>query len=412
MSRREERHPGAGSPPRAAPVEDAAPRKVSGGGVIRVLAVDHTAAVPTFRKKFDALAALPDVDLTVLAPRRWIEGGSVVTPPSGGIGYDILTGNVVFPGYENRGFYTTGVVGAVARARPHVLDLYEEAYSLFFLQCAVAAKIFAPKAKIVFHASDSLSWDYRYPYRPSALYATIERYAHRVSDCAITINDVAAEILRSKGFDRPIRRGFHGVDENEFRPEDESPLIERLGLSGPVVGYLGRLMRPKGVHVLIDAVSRLSPVPDLLIVGSGEEEGALKALARERGVGGAVHFVPHVRHEEVPPYLNALDVMVLPSIRTPKFNEPFGRVLVEAMSCGVPVIGTTCGSMELVLGDAGIIVPEDDAEALAGSIKEVLGDDVLRSELSRRGRERALSHYTWPAFADAVHEAYIEVLGS
>jgi glycosyltransferase involved in cell wall biosynthesis len=386
-------------------------RPRSDGRPIRVLAVDHTAGVGPFRKKFEALAAYPDVDLTVLAPARWIELHAVVEPPRSGRGYDIATGRVGFPGYANRGFYWTGLAGAIAGARPDILDLYEEPFSLFFLQCAILGRLLAPRARIVFHTSDSLSWDYRYPYRPSWLYAAIQRYAHRVSDLAFTINEVSGEILRSKGYDRPIRQLFHGIDPEEFKPSCAAVLRRELGLEGPVVGYVGRLTRWKGVHVLIDAVATLDPPPALLILGSGEERDALETRAGERGIAATTRFVSGVPHGDVPPYLNAIDIMVLPSIRSQWSNESFGRVLVEAMACAVPVVGTTCGSMDLVLGDAGVIVPEGDPGALASELGRLLANEPARRALADRGRRRALERYTWTRFAEIVRDTYFELVG-
>jgi len=379
---------------------------------IRVLAVDHTVGVAPFRKKFEALAARDDVELTVLAPERWIENYRVVEAPAEGDGFSVLRGRVIFPGYNNRAFFVSGLAGAIRATRPDILDLYEEAFSLFFLQAAVLGRLLAPGARIAFHASDSLSWGNRYPYRPSWLYATIQRYAHRVATAAFTINEVAGEILRSKGFRRPIVRAFHGVDESEFRPLDASELRSRLGLGGPIVGYVGRLIRKKGVNVLVEAAARMDPRPSLLIVGDGEERDALVAQARELGIEETTRFLPAVPHEEVPLYLSAMDVMVLPSIRSRDFNEPFGRVLVEAMACGVPVVGTTCGSMGLVLGDAGLLVPDGDAAAIAEAVASLVEDPGRRAELSRLGRERVIERYTWRRFAEIIREGYETILRS
>jgi len=378
---------------------------------VRVLAVDHTAGVSTFRKKFDPIAGSDVVDLAVLAPQNWIESGAPVAAPTSVNGYALYTGRTIFPGYENRGFFVTGLARALREWRPDVLDLYEEPFSLFCLQATSLSLALAPDAKTIFHTSDSLSWEYRYPYRPSFLYASIQRLTHARADCAVTINETAAEILRSKGFEKPIRRGFHGVDEDEFRPRDATDLRGELGVAGPVVGYVGRLMPAKGVHVLIEAFAALDGTPWLLIVGTGDERDTLERLAADLDVRERVVFAGNVAHSEVPRYLSAMDLMVLPSLKTKRFNEPFGRVLVEAMACGVPVIGTTCGSIDLVVGDAGIIVPENEVGTLAAKIELVLGNHALREGLSRAGRERVLERYTWTRFGEMMLGIYAELQG-
>ena len=202
---------------------------------IRVLAVDHTLGVAPFRKKFEAIAAYEDVDLTVLAPAVWMENYHSIVPPETGHGYAIRTGRVIFPGYNNRAFFITGLAESIRAVRPHIVDLYEEAFSLFLLQTGMLARVLAPDAKIIFHSSDSLSWDNRYPYRPSWMYAAVQQYSHRVGHYAFTINEIAGEILRSKGYTGPITRVFHGIDENEFSPMDASALRPE---SDPVSGGL------------------------------------------------------------------------------------------------------------------------------------------------------------------------------
>jgi len=203
---------------------------------------------------------------------------------------------------------------------------------------------------------------------------------------------------------------MNGIDEEEFRPMDATDLRGELGLTGPVVGYVGRLTYKKGVDVLVRAVAGLPDPPQLLIIGDGEEKRNLEELAERSGIGGSTRFITGVAHEQVPLYLSAFDVMVLPSIKSSKFNEPFGRVLVEAMACGVPVIGTTCGSMGLVLGEAGLIVQDNDVEALRDRLGALLSDPGLMHELSKRGRKRALDVYTWPRFAELIHQGYLDVL--
>ncbi len=380
------------------------------GERIRVLAIDHTAGVAPFRKKFEAIASHDDVELTVLAPAVWHENYQPVSPPPTGRGYDIRTGRVVFSGYNNRAFFVTGLAGAIRAVRPHILDIYNEAYSVFLAQATALSSVLAPGARLIFHSSDSLSHDGWYPYRPCWVYAAIQRRAHRIGRYAFTINDVAGEILRSKGFRGPITRVFHGIDESEFHPMDDDPVRAKLGLRGPVVGYVGKLSHKKGIDVLIRAVAKLPDPPRLIILGDGDERERLERLARESGIADTTHFVPGVPHEQVPQYLNALDVMVLPTVRSTTCNETFGRVLVEAMACGIPVIGTACGSMGLVLGDAGLIVPDGDVEALSSQLGEILSNSGLMDELSRRGRRRAHDLYTWPRFAELIHQGYLEVM--
>ena len=89
-----------------------------------------------------------------------------------------------------------------------------------------------------------------------------------------------------------------------------------------------------------------------------------------------------------------LDVLVLPSLTRANWKEQFGRVLVEAMACGTPPLGSSSGEIPNVIGDAGLVFPEGDASALAESLQRLMDDTNLREALSRRGPVRVNAHFT------------------
>jgi glycosyltransferase involved in cell wall biosynthesis len=113
-----------------------------------------------------------------------------------------------------------------------------------------------------------------------------------------------------------------------------------------------------------------------------------------------VRLLPALAYAEVPRFLSSLDVLVLPSVTIlPHHREQFGRVLVEAMASGVPVIGSSSGAIPEVIGDAGLIVPERDPQALGAALRQVLGDTQLRQMLIERGRQRVGQRFAWPMVA-------------
>jgi glycosyltransferase involved in cell wall biosynthesis len=92
------------------------------------------------------------------------------------------------------------------------------------------------------------------------------------------------------------------------------------------------------------------------------------------------------------------------------WKEQFGRVLVEAMASGVPVIGSDSGAIPGVIGDAGLVVPEGDVAALHGALCRLRDDPHLRRELAQRGRQRALAHFTHQQIAAATVEVYRQMM--
>ena len=115
---------------------------------------------------------------------------------------------------------------------------------------------------------------------------------------------------------------------------------------------------------------------------------------------------------KIPAFLHEMDVVVVPSRTRPNWKEQFGRVIVEAMSCGVPVVGSDSGEIPNVIGDAGLTFAEGDVAALAMQLGKLLNDPSLRSGLSEAGRQRVLALYTQRQIAAQTVELYREVIGT
>ncbi len=373
---------------------------------MRVLIIDHTGGIETFRERYRILATYPDVELTVLAPETWIENQRLVRAGTESHGYRILTGRAGFRGYENRGFFYTGLTAAIRKARPDVLHLIEEPFSLIALQSALLCKSICPKAKIIFYSFDNLHMGFRYPYRPSWGYGLIQRAVHRLSDCgAVSCRD-AREILLSRGFTKPIRYLPFGIDPDLFSKRDASSRRAALGLRSFVIGFAGRLIPAKGVDILLEALARLRTDWSFLVVGGGPEAASIEDFARSRGWENRLRIERNVSHADVPDAMNLMDVLVLPSRTTPKWKEQFGRVLIEAMGCAIPVVGSDSGAIPEVIGDGGIIVPEGNAEELAQALGDLQQDPRKRAKLGSAGRTRVLNHFTWQRVAELYKTIY------
>lgn len=186
----------------------------------------------------------------------------------------------------------------------------------------------------------------------------------------------------------------------------------RGGEEGEVftIAYAGRFVPEKGVDVLIRAASMLRGDFQLKLLGSGPREKYLRQLADECRVGSRLTIASWMPSLEFPNFLRTVDVLVLPSVTQPHWKEQFGRVLVEAMACGVPVVGSTCGEIPNVVGDAGLIAPEGNAEALADALQKLQNGSALRSELSHKGRERVLAHFTQKHVAEETVRVYRDMM--
>ncbi len=215
-----------------------------------------------------------------------------------------------------------------------------------------------------------------------------------------------AENLRSRPpyNKRPMRTIPLGIDTEVFHPDADARqgVFRKLGWTDdgpPVVGYLGRFVPEKGLDLLTRVLDRLKPGTwRALLVGAGSMEGSLRTWAARHGESVA-RVVTGVKHDEVPPYLNAMDLLTAPSQTRPNWKEQLGRMLLEAMASGVPVLASDSGEIPYVVADAGRIVPEADDEAWVNALAEFLDSPDQRAEFARRGLERAHDTYAWPRIA-------------
>lgn len=216
-----------------------------------------------------------------------------------------------------------------------------------------------------------------------------------------------------------IRVVLGGVDLARFRPMDRDEARAGLGLTGgPIVVTAGRLTHKKGIDVLLRALPELRaahPGLTCVVIGRGQEEPALRALALSAGVDGAVRFPGNVSHDDLPRYLAAADVYVQPSRGSIQADlgtvdvETMGRAACEAAACGRPAVVTRTGGLpDVVLdGETGLVVPEEDPTALAQAIRRILGDDALRARLARAAGERARASYGWDTVVRQTEEALL-----
>ncbi|MEO0073267.1 MAG: glycosyltransferase family 4 protein [candidate division WOR-3 bacterium] len=227
---------------------------------------------------------------------------------------------------------------------------------------------------------------------------------------------LAARIVESRAALEFTRRLFPGeyrlippgVDIERFSPTVE-PLSELCGMR-PVVLFVGRLDRRKGLAVLLEAMGRLRkrlPSARLVVVGTGPLEQECRLLVRKLGLEQAVLMAGFVPVELLPQYYASADVYCSPALG----GEAFGLVLLEAMASGVPVIASDiAGYNEVVVpGETGLLFPAGDAAALADALAVLLQDESRRQRMRQACRQRA-EQFSWQTVARRIEELYLELL--
>ena len=367
--------------------------------------LSRACAVGAYQRKLEEIAAHPDIDLTVVVPPEWRdERGVSPLERAYTKGYALVVEPIAFNGNYHLHFYPK-LAHRFAEVKPEVVHIDEEPYNLAAWQALKLAR--HQGAKTLFFSWQNLNR--RYPFPFSAMEAEVLRRA----DYALCGNHGSQTVWRAKGYKGPVSVfPQFGVDPHLFSPSPERKnAAQGRGSGGGVftVAFAGRFVPEKGAHLLIKAATQLDKNVHLTLVGSGPQKSALEQLAAESGLKERVIFNSWIPSTEFPQFLHSIDALVLPSVGQKNWREQFGRVLVESMACGVPVVGSTCGEIPNVIGDAGLVVSENDVPALAEAIRRLRDDDALRAELSRKGRERALLHFTHKHIAEATVRVYREM---
>ena len=267
---------------------------------------------------------------------------------------------------------------------------------------------FTPKEMpLVFYTFQNITKWYPPPF------SWMEQYSIQRCDGWLAAGRLVQDAMMGRGFERkPHRIMPLGVDVDRFRPDALARNRIRTNLSWssgspPVVGYMGRFVPEKGLDLLMEVLDRIQSPWRALFVGAGPMEQRLREWASQ--YGDRVKVVTGIKHGDAADYLNAMDVLCAPSQTTSRWREQFGRMLIEAFACGVPVLASDSGEIPFVVQDAAIIAPEKDTVMWAEELGRLLENPSLRSKLSAAGLERAHSEYAWPYIA-GQHLAFFDEL--
>lgn len=233
--------------------------------------------------------------------------------------------------------------------------------------------------------------------------------ARPLVDHVFVISDDGLAVLREQGY-RSVSKIPLGFDPALFRPDAalREATRARLGLAHPTVAYFGRITEEKGVHLLIEALGGLRHrafhfLLDEFRAYRTPYEDRIASLIERHGLADrVVRF--DARHDEMPAYMNAADVVALPSIASPTWKEQYGRVAPEAMACGAAVVASRSGALPELVGDGGHLVPEGDVAALRAAIDRLLGDASARAALGRAGAARAHAELDLDRQADLMSQ--------
>lgn len=389
---------------------------------MRVLVASHTYIVDLNCEKFRTLAQAPDVEVTVVIPQRWKPGGvqnRIIEKEAWQDGRFRVVPISNFS-QNNQGMLTFGLdlVKLLREFRPHVIQVEQGSKGIAYAEMITLNRLLGLNAKLLF-----FTW-WNLPYKLKFPISLLEKYNLGGTDGIISGNQDGADILRDRGYAGPIRvMPQLGVDETLFRPQPQPELAEKIGISPDdfVIGFVGRFVEEKGLLTLMKSLGHLKDHPrawKCLLLGRGPLKEELQQQAVDLGISDRIRWVESVPHDDVPRYINLMSTLLLPSETTYKFKtmtavgwkEQFGHVLIEAMACQVPVIGSDSGEIPHVIGDAGLVFPEGNADELADRIRTLMESPETHTALSKRGYDLAMERYTNRALAQEILAFYQELV--
>jgi glycosyltransferase involved in cell wall biosynthesis len=212
-------------------------------------------------------------------------------------------------------------------------------------------------------------------------------------------SDTAGRLARAWGAEGEVELAPPAVPAWEDAPAstEERPFT---------VGYAGRLVESKGLMDLLAAVRQLDAPVELLLIGNGEMRARLEG---QPVPGSSVRILDGLRHDEMASGYAQLDVLVLPSLTTPTWKEQFGRVIVEGLWCGVPIVGSDSGEIPwlIELTGGGLTFPEGDRDALAERLKRLRDQPALRRQLAATGRAAVEKLFSVSAATDPLERMLV-----
>jgi glycosyltransferase involved in cell wall biosynthesis len=326
--------------------------------------------------------------VTVVVPDRWRHGYSpdpVLPEALEGMEGALRPTPVLFAGHPQRHVYLSRCRSLCRRLEPQVAFLEAEPFALAAAQWGrVLVRLGIPFGVQGYENIDR------------ALPQPVRWFRSRV------LRDAAFVAARSESAARLVR-AWGAVGEVDLAPpavpgwdvvrdEAERPFT---------VGYAGRLVESKGLIDLLEAVRSLDAPVQLSFIG----DGALRSQLEGQTIPGSrARVLSGFTHAEMPSAYAQLDVLVLPSRTTPTWKEQFGRAIVEALWCGVPVVGSDSGEIPWLIGltGGGLVFAEGDRAALAAQLARLRMDPQLRRELAATGRAAVERLFSVPAATDRL----------
>ncbi len=371
----------------------------------KTLFVSHTYILGINQGKLNAVASTNRTDVGLLVPGKWKARGwnRLYSLEKFYSTIKYYPAQVLLGGIGGGYFYSPlAVFHAIKDFKPDILQVEQEVFSLSAFELAIWARI--TKIPLVVFVWENLERQLPFPRNLTS------QFVLNTAQLVIAGNQDGKKVLEQMKYKGEIEvMPQMGVDTNIFSPQLRQPKQSQE----LIIGYMGRLTYRKGIDILLSAAQKLRQDGHsfrVVFCGSGQDEIALKQQASKKNLDDIITWKGKIPHQDVPREMGKFDIMVLPSRTVGDWKEQFGHILIEAMSMGVPIIGSTCGEIPHVLGRSDLIFPEEDAQSLTKILEKAIREPLWLKEVSQYGIERVEQNYTHESIAQRLIDRWLKIL--
>lgn len=383
---------------------------------MKILIVYHAGAMRNARRIYQELAKPAKIHVTIIVPEKLkvdrvynSSGWLCLDREENCDGYRLVPVPLRNPLKYNLGFESGSLRHSIEQIQADIIHVLDEPTSGYLCEIVWQRLRASRHSKVLFYGFDNL------PIRLGRRSRLIWKLIWSQMAGGVVANSEILENIRNAGFPqrRPLERIFWGIPTDVFRSMDSRALKKELGLDCEhIVGFVGRLVPEKGLAFLLAAIRRLPTTIHLLIIGSGPMRAELEMRSTLPGLSERVHLYDVMPSESLAKYVNCMDVLAVPSVTTPHWKEQYGRVIGEAMACGVPVVGSDSGAIPEVIASAGLVVPEGNISALAEALQTAIFDEERRPEFIKQGLQRVEQELSIKAMSQRLLGFYSRILGT
>ena len=358
------------------------------------------AGLPSRQYLYSKLADHTGWDIALLAAETWRDeyGTDIQAVAGQGMTTELLSSPIALKGNIPLHIFIGRLRRHVRDFDPDLVYVYHEPYAAATFQMLRAVRAISD-IPVGVRSAQNLLKRYPMPFRQS------EAYVYRQSDFAVAVSDNVADVMRRKGYRKPIEVIPMPVDLEVFRPSPDRAHRAKGTLR---VGFVGRLVPEKGADTAIKAIADAQG-SDLVmdIIGSGPDEPRLRTIADALGVRDRINWRGALDRTAVASAYSELDLLVVPSRNTARWSEQFGRVVIEAAAAEVPAIVSRSGELPFLIGQigAGWTVGESDHEELARMLLHLDTDRITLSDAGVRARQGVEARFSDEAIVASLAAA-------